>query len=367
MTGLLSGKTPDPILGQDAAEAILQSALSSGRLSHAYLFAGPRGTGRFSSALALSAAFICRKIPDGWCGGCRDCLRIMKLQHPDVRVTFPVLGSTKPDEVADLIEKRGKDGITRLAVPGNSSIVIDSVREIQSRMALRSYEGSGKVEILLDVDTMKHEAANALLKTLEEPPPGTLMILTAERASGVIPTVRSRAHLVRFGRLPVETIAGIVQERTGVSRQDALRAAASSDGSAGAALESAREGGVLHEVLEKGFGLLTARDPRAAIPAARVMAKALGPSGSAGLCSGMAAMLHDLRRTALGLQPVFSTGDALPGGAGWGSDSIGKAVRIFLECESRIRANVSPAAALVAAFTGAWFELGRGEQAHAER
>ncbi|HOD19466.1 MAG TPA: DNA polymerase III subunit [Candidatus Fermentibacter daniensis] len=359
MTGLLAGKNPDPILGQDAAEALLQSALYSGRLSHAYLFAGPRGTGRFSSALALSAAFICRESPDGWCGGCRDCLRIMKLQHPDVRVTFPVLGSTRPDEVADLIEKRGRDGFTRLAVPGNSSITIDSVREIQARMALRSYEGSGKVEILLDVDTMKQEAANALLKTLEEPPPGTLMILTAERASGVIPTVRSRAHLVRFGRLPVETIAEIVQERTGVSRQEALRAAASSDGSAGAALEAAREGGALHEMLEKGFDLLTVRDPRAALPAARAMAKTLGLSGSAGLCSGMAAMLHDLRRASLGLRPVFSAGDPLPGAAAWGADSIGRAVRIFLEGEKRIRANVSPAAALAAAFTGAWFELGR--------
>jgi len=112
-------------------------------------------------------------------------------------------------------------------------------------------------------------------------------------------------------------------------------------------------------MLEKGFDLLTVRDPRAALPAARAMAKTLGPSGSAGLCSGMAAMLHDLRRASLGLRPVFSAGDPLPGAAAWGADSIGRAVRIFLEGEKRIRANVSPAAALAAAFTGAWFELGR--------
>lgn len=365
MSGLF-GSLPHPVEGQEEAEAFLQSALTSGRLSHAYLFAGPGGTGRFSSALALAAAFMCSRSPDGWCGGCRDCSRILKLQHPDVRISFPTLGTTKPEEVADLLTRRMEDGVTPLAVPGNSSIVIDSVREIQARMALRPYEGKGRVEILLDVDRMRQEAANALLKTLEEPPPSTLLILTAQKLSGVIPTVRSRAHLIRFGRVPAATIARIVQERTGVPGPEAQRAAASADGSVGTALSIAREGSLLPGVLEQGLGLLKASDPAQIIPAVRVMAKALGISGSAGLCSVMSSLLHDMRRSALGRRVVFSPEEDLPGGTGWSVDSLGRAVRIFLTCESRLRSNVAPASALTAAFSGAWYELRRGEVPDAE-
>ena len=361
MTGILGRRSPDPILGQEDVEEVLQAALSSGRLAHAYLFAGPRGTGRFSTALVLAASFMCRRSRTGWCGECGDCRRIMKLQHPDVRMTFPVLGSTKPEEIADLISRRSGDGTTRLEVPGNSAIVIDAVREIQARMALKPYEGKGRVEILLDVDRMRQEASNALLKTLEEPPPETLLVLTAERASGVIPTVRSRAHLVRFGRVPARTVAGILEARAGISPAEAARAAAMADGSVGGALSLAKEGPVLPDVIRRGLDLLSLEEPSGIIPAARVMAKALGVPGSTGLCSGMSAILHDLRRLAVGSPAVFSTPEDLPGGRGWSADSLGMAVEAFQLCESRIRANVNPAAALIAAFTGAWHVLSSGD------
>lgn len=361
MTGILGLRSPCPILGQDEVEQVLQAALSSGRLAHAYLFAGPGGTGRFSTALVLAASFMCRRSSDGWCGECGDCRRVMRLQHPDVRITFPVLGSTKPEEIADLLSKRSADGTTRLAVPGNSAIVIDAVREIQARMAMKPYEGRGRVEILLDVDRMRQEASNALLKTLEEPPPETLLILTAERVSGVIPTVRSRAHLVRFGRVPAGTVARILEERAGMAPADACRAAARADGSVGDALALAKEGPVLPDVVRRGLDLLALGEPSGIIPAARVMAKALGVPGSTGLCAGMSAVLHDMRRLALGVPAVFSTPDDLPRGRGWSADSLGKAVELFRVCESRIRANVNPAAALIAAFTGAWHVLGPGD------
>lgn len=366
MTGILGRRSPDPILGHDDVEEILQAALFSGRLAHAYLFAGPGGTGRFSTALVLAASFMCRNSRTGWCGECGDCRRIMKLQHPDVRITFPVLGSTKPEEVADLISKRSGDGTTRLAVPGNSAIVIDAVREIQARMALKPYEGRGRVEILLDVDRMRQEASNALLKTLEEPPPETLLILTAERVSGVIPTVRSRAHLVRFGRVPAGTVTRILEERAGISPAEASRAAAMADGSVGDALTLAKEGPVLSDVVRRGLEMLTLAEPSGIIPAVRVMAKALGVPGSTSLCAGMSAILHDLRRLAVGSPAVFSTPQDLPPGRGWSADSLGKAVESFQVCESRIRANVNPAAALIAAFTGAWHVLGSCDEKRGE-
>jgi len=87
------------------------------------------------------------------------------------------------------------------------------------------------------------------------------------------------------------------------------------------------------------------------------MAKALGGPGCTGLCSRMSAVLHDLRRLALGSPAISSTPDDLPRVRGWTADSLGTAVEAFQVCESRIRANVNPAAALVAAFTGAWHVL----------
>jgi DNA polymerase-3 subunit delta' len=303
---------------------------------------------------------MCGRSPDGWCGECRDCRRILKLQHPDVRVSFPVLGSTKPEEVAELIQRRVEDGFTPLAVAGNSSITIDSVREVQARMALRPYEGGGRVEILLDVDKMRQEAANALLKTLEEPPPGTLLVLTAEKLSAVIPTVRSRAHTIRFGRVPAETIQRIVIERTGADPLDAGRAAASADGSVGAALSSLREGLALQDVLRQGMRLLEAGSPGEIIPAVRVMTKALGPAGSARFCTQMAALLHDMRRRALGRSAVFTAESDIPESPAWPADALGRAAARLVTCESRLRSNVSAATALTAALSGAWFELREG-------
>ncbi|MBD3276904.1 MAG: ATPase, partial [Candidatus Aegiribacteria sp.] len=78
------------VKGQERAERLLSGSFSSGRLSHAHLFAGPSGVGRLSAALELSAAWMCRESEESYCGDCRDCRRVMSFQHPDVRLTIPV-------------------------------------------------------------------------------------------------------------------------------------------------------------------------------------------------------------------------------------------------------------------------------------
>lgn len=350
MSGLLSG-----LSGQQNADAVLTSAFTSGRLSHAYLFAGPAGTGRLTAALALASAFMCGGGGPG-CGSCRHCRRIARFEHPDVRVSFPVMGSTKPEECAALLTRRAADGTTPLAVPGNSAIGIDAVREIQMRLAMKPFEGDRRVEIILGVDRMRQEAANALLKTLEEPPPGTLLLMTCERTSAVLPTVRSRAHLVRFGRVPPADIAALLERVAGTAPGDARRIAAAADGSVGAALELAREGDILGGAVADLAGMLAAPRPEGLVQASRELSRTLGASGVSALASRMAALFHDAARVESGLPPLSYPEAEIPG-RGRSGRALARVCSLFVLCERRLKANTSPAAALAAAVTGAWEAL----------
>lgn len=359
----MSGSLFRGVEGQEAAESLVGSALSAGRLAHAYLFAGPRGTGRLSAALCTAAAFMCGERESGWCGECRDCRRIPRFQHPDVWVTIPASATAKPEEISTLMEKRAADGVTPLVLPGNQAIGIDTVRSIQARLAMRPYEGRARVEILLDVDRMRQEAANALLKTLEEPPADTLIVLTAERASAVIPTVRSRAHLVRFRRLPVDLVAEIVARRTGLPGPAAMVAASRSDGSPGAALLAAAAGDSFGETVGEALAVLSSSDPSRVLTGSREMAKSLGSAGISALCPLMVSVLHDMRRRILGKGEAFNPPGSVAGHPGWGAGELGEAADCFSLCERRLQANVIPGAAFTAAMTNAWATLRRGGDA----
>ena len=144
--------------------------ISFKRMGHAYLFVGPKEVGKTQTALALAQLVNCDNERQAPCQECPSCKKIASLSHPDVMIVGPQ----------------------------GDSIKIDQIRFVLSRLQLKAFEAKMKVLIMQDVELMTLEAANSLLKTLEEPPAHTLMILTTSLEQANLDTIRSRCHVVKF-------------------------------------------------------------------------------------------------------------------------------------------------------------------------
>jgi DNA polymerase III subunit delta' len=196
----------DRIVDQPHAVALLRRALDTGRVAHAYAFVGSEGSGRTATALAFAQAMLCERPraagPDephgGACCGCRSCRMVEARTHPDLHVIVPTPPASNPK--------------------GARAIRIDAVRKLEQQAALRPVMGARKVFIVDDADRMTGESPEAFLKTLEEPPDRTVLILVLARSRAVPATVLSRCQLIRFaGREPTGEDAA---ERSAV-RQEA--------------------------------------------------------------------------------------------------------------------------------------------------
>ena len=181
-----------PYVGNEAARRFLIGSWQAGRLAHAYLFVGPRHVGRRTLALWLARLVNCGQVGNasttaGPCDHCSVCRRIMHGNYSDLNIVEPEV-----DDVGEV--KRG--------------VVIEQIREVvEQRAPLRPYEGSTKVFVIRGADTMTPAAANAFLKTLEEPPADTIFVLTATDSSRLLPTIISRCQAVTLRPVPVRTLA----------------------------------------------------------------------------------------------------------------------------------------------------------------
>jgi len=219
------------IIAQDRALTPLRSALRRGALHHAYLFGGPEGVGKGRAARLLAQAANCEAPADGGarrddpCGTCGPCRKIAKGIHPDVLV----LSEERAMAKAGTWEPRSGRSPSK-------DIVVDQVRDVvDRRLSLRRFEGRRRFVIVDPADAMNPQAQNALLKTLEEPPEDTTLVLVASSPDALLPTIRSRCLRVPFAPLPAETIAArLVAE--GHAPDAARLAAALSGGSLGRAL-----------------------------------------------------------------------------------------------------------------------------------
>jgi len=196
------------IIGQDKTKTLLQRAVTQKRLSHAFLFKGPMGVGKKTLAKAFAAALNCQN-PAGHepCGRCPSCLKFQGGSHPDFLVIEP-------------------DG---------AAIKINQVRELKKALAFPPLEAKVRVALLCDIHTMRREAANSLLKTLEEPPDQTMLILTADEAGVILPTILSRCQTVPFFPLPQAEVAKILAREAGITPESAPTLAAMAEGSLGRA------------------------------------------------------------------------------------------------------------------------------------
>jgi DNA polymerase III subunit delta' len=208
------------IVGQGLALGMLRRALES-RPSHAYLFAGPRGVGKSEAALAFAAGVCCRV---GGCAECDTCRRIQEAIHPDV----------------DIVSPEG------------SFITVEQIREVNREVALRPFEAAARVTIVLEAESMNKEAANAFLKTLEEPPPHAHFVLVTDAPESLLPTITSRCQRIPFTRTPTPLLAAHLREKFALPEPDAQAFARVAQGN----LERARELAASEEAREQRARLL---------------------------------------------------------------------------------------------------------------
>lgn len=196
------------ILGQPQVREFLRASVRQGRVSHAYLFTGPAGSNKTLAAYALAQAVLCPKGPagprGGQCGACDACSRVMRKKHPDVRYFAP---------------------------EGANGYLVDQVRDIVADTSLAPIQAQKKVYILDRADLLGTAAANAFLKTLEEPPADVLLVLLGRTRESVLPTIVSRCQVVPFRHIPATEAAGILVQNTGASLERARIAIEACDGS----------------------------------------------------------------------------------------------------------------------------------------
>jgi DNA polymerase-3 subunit delta' len=196
------------LLGHEKPKALLREAVARNKMGHAYLFRGPDGVGKKRTALTLAAYLNCKSpVEQDACGRCISCRKYGSASHPDLV----------------------------LIAPEGAAIKIGQVRELKHRLAFPPLEARVRVVILEDIHTMRREAANSLLKTLEEPAPGNILILTADLAGDVLPTILSRCQIIPFGPLDHGDMARVLMQEEGIEESLALTLAAVAEGSLGRA------------------------------------------------------------------------------------------------------------------------------------
>ena len=208
------------ILGQPRVRDFLRTSVRTERLTHAYLFAGPAGSNKTLAAYALAQAVMCPKGPQGprggRCGACTACDRVMRRKHPDVRYYAP---------------------------EGAAGYLVEQIRDIVADTSLAPIQAKTKVYIIDRADLLGTSAANAFLKTLEEPPADVVIILLGRTRESVLPTIVSRCQVVPFRHIPAGEAAGIVRQNTGASLETARVAIEACGGSITRACEFLRAPG----------------------------------------------------------------------------------------------------------------------------
>lgn len=197
------------IYGQDRQIAVLQRTITRGRIPHAYLFYGMKGIGKEMTAIALAKTLNCKDNGIDSCDVCTACRKIDRGTHADLFIIRP-------------------EGIL---------IKIEEIRKLQHQSKYRPFEGKKRVFIIEDAERLNIPAANALLKTLEEPGPFNILILTTSRPYLLLPTITSRCQKIRFSPLRKDIIVTFLMERFALDKELSLMLASSSEGSIGRVLE----------------------------------------------------------------------------------------------------------------------------------
>ena len=327
---MTSPPTPPPAFrGHRALRASLRRALSLGTLPATVLIHGMRGCGKQSLALWMARTALCTGDPRP-CDHCRDCRLALRLEHPDIHWYFPLPRPKRyssPARLAEALEEARHDKLAEFrrrplrpdADTDVKGIYLAAILSLRTRahrrpaMAAEQFFIIGDAEYLVPQEASP-EAANALLKLLEEPPNGCRFILTSGRPGGLLDTIRSRALPLHLPPLPAAQVAAFLEEECGAEPDQAMSAATRSQGSIGAALGHLDSDGVHATERTRSLELLRAVAERRRGEAYKA-ALAFGGGGARGLVGLLAALqlwIRDLGAAALGRDDRVVNADELP-------------------------------------------------------
>ena len=308
------------LVGHQRAKELLARALARSTVHTGYLFAGPAGVGKHLAAVAFVRAWLCLEPSGAPCGFCDSCRRIGGGTHQDlIEVT--------------LLDKK-------------KSIGVDQVRDLGAWLAQSPALGRHKAAIVDPAGAITTEGANALLKTLEEPPPGRVIVLISTRPGALPPTVRSRCQQVSFGSLSDDEVAEVLR-RNRWPAQSARQAAALAEGSPGAALQ--RDGRLWQETAESVRALLDAL-AAGERGAALAFAESAGDPRERALASLQAIIGFTRLAARQRLGDRGAGPDAVPDVLGrMGSEQIGRLLAGALETHRRLEGDRPPNAKLALA------------------
>lgn len=367
---------------QAVAQRRLQQALASGRVPHAFLFAGPEGVGKQILAARFARLLLCskpakiepisaesgRKKDDFvWkdaCGRCEDCTLMAAGTHPDYRLIHRGLAKFHPDR--------------RVQKSRSAELVIDVIRHfLLAQVGQRPARGRAKVFVISEADRLNTESQNSMLKTLEEPPGDSYIILITRSVDRLLPTIRSRCQAIPFRGLPADFVAERLAADHGVSAADARYLAELSEGRLGVAVRYASQGLAAQRMRACEILQSIGRDPLALNKAVKELSEELPNAKGAdepevtdaeaarvGIRTALA-MLSGALRDALRIAsraPAAAYGGPSERkpletiAAAWGSQGLVRAVRAIAAAESEIDLNAN----VQLAIDGLGIELSRG-------
>ena len=249
----------DNIYGQDHLKKLFNCAFQRDHLSHAYLFEGKKGVGKYAFALEVASTYLCEGYPNPGCRSCRSCLAIQRGSHPDLQVVFP-FPNLKPEskrvpvfpfshlakdgaryseetlnEVEQFRASKRQDPYRIIDFEKKPNIPIEVIKDLRAYLELKAQLSRRKAVIVLELELMAHLAANVFLKTVEEPPPDTLIILTSCNSGMILPTIKSRCQVLHFAPLEEEILASVLTSRVDLDPRRLSFVIRAADGSLGLA------------------------------------------------------------------------------------------------------------------------------------
>jgi DNA polymerase-3 subunit delta' len=243
------------VIGQSVIKRRLTRAVNENRVSHAQLFLGKEGSGNLAIALAYAQYVMCQHpVAADACGTCSSCIKVQKLVHPDLHFAFPVNGEKDP--VSDMFigqwrqalrsnpyitEQEWYQAINLESKQG--TIRVAEAEKITQKLVLKSFEGGYKILLIWLPERMRTEAANKLLKLIEEPPAKTLFLLVVENESLLLKTIRSRTQLVNLPPVDCEALSEMLQREHNLAQAEASALAHAANGSVVSARRLAGQGG----------------------------------------------------------------------------------------------------------------------------
>ena len=218
----------DQLIGNQGVKDASRRYISNRRVPNSMLFAGPEGVGKKQFALQLAKAIVCHDpVEHEGCGKCTSCLRVEVFKFPS---------ADDKDQHEKVIFSEHAD--VGQVIPYGRNVLVKAIRDLEKEANFRPFEAQARVFIIDDAHRMNATAANALLKTLEEPPATSHIFLITSKPNALLPTIRSRVQTLRFGPVPADEIEHLLLTTHEYSQADARLVAGSTNGSVSLALSA---------------------------------------------------------------------------------------------------------------------------------